>query len=349
MSDDELIDVTDILPDEEEDVNISSSDNKDDVNNRKKASNKDARTSYFNKQQFDRLKDTLNKKKEKWLNAEGFADFARGSIFGIIVLTIYFYFGVNFNLLSKNAQANPGGLMGQDMNGAPYAGNYSQCSESKINLTQPMTEWSFPYKNPITCDASANKNRPLHFRFLTWSLSVLAFSYSMGRTILNVFLSGTNDTANILLGPVMMLVILSMSFFVGWSTSIVGSFANIDKLLPKCYFSFWFPIITFCLFLIGVFVYPTNIALLQFFTVLFYLFFYASTTSMKIVEDGVEKTTKGFISILTRILSNSTYLLLVLTIVAVNALNYLGIVFATPILGWIGFYVFTRYLTFILS
>lgn len=353
MSDESMIDVTDLIQNDDSDNELDegvTDDSRDRSNKENEESKQEtSRSNYFNKQQFDRLKDVLQKKKDNWLNAEGFQDFLQGSIFGIAILTVYFYFGINFNLLAKNAQSNPNGLEGQDINGPPYSGNFTECSENKINLTQPLSEWSFPYKNPITCNADAYKNKPLYFRFVTWTLGVVAFSYSIGRTILNLFLSSTNETANVLLGPILMIVLLSSTFFVGWSTSLVGVFANVDKLLPSCYFTLWFPIITTLLFVLGFYIYPTNIALLQFFTMLYFLFFYASVSSLKIVENGVEKTTKGIVSILSRILTNSSYLLFVLIIVAINALKYLGIVFATPILGWIGFYVVTRYISFLMT
>ena len=140
----------------------------------------------FSQENRDELKERINKAKNKWLDAEKFPEFLNATINSIIILTIYFYFGINFDILSKNVRLNPKGLSGQDLEGPPYVGNFSEC-DNDIDFSKPISEWSFPYKNPILCDVEANKNRPLHYRLVSWCVSIIAFSYAMGRKVLNLF------------------------------------------------------------------------------------------------------------------------------------------------------------------
>jgi hypothetical protein len=305
--------------------------------------------SLISKEKLDGLKERLNKTKNEWLNAEGFDEFLSNSLKNIVTLTIYFYLGINFNLLGKSIQLNPGGLKGQNLNGAPYIGNFSECSMNDFDVSKPISDWSFPYKNPVLCNADANRNRPLYFRFVSWSVSVLAFSYAMGKKLLNMFFSGTDDTTVILFGPILTVLIIAFTPFVSLGLSWTGIFTNIDKMLPKCYYSFWFPLTTACLFLWGMFTYPVIIMLVQFISIVYFLLFHATFNKIDILENGEKKTMKGIVSIIKRIISNSTYFLLFLVIIAINAYNHLGKIFALPLIGWIGFYIFTKYMVFLLE
>lgn len=305
--------------------------------------------SFLSKEKFDELKERLNKTKNEWMNAEGFDDFFNNSLKNIIMLTIYFYLGINYNLLSKSIQLNPGGLKGQNLNGPPYIGNFSECSMNDFDISRPVSEWSFPYKNPVLCNAEANRTRPLYFRFISWSVGVLAFSYAMGKKLLNVFFSGTDDNTMILLGPILTILLIAFSPFVSLGLSWTGIFANIEKMLPKCYYSFWFPVTTACLFLWGMFTYPVVIMLIQFISVVYFLLFHVTFNKVDILENGEKKTMKGIASIIRRIFTNSTYFLLLLVIIAVNAYNHLGKIFALPLIGWIGFYIFKKYMVFLLE
>ena len=299
-------------------------------------------------------KQRLKEQKNKWLNAEGFPDFLSETIHGILVLTVYFYFGINFNLLAKSAQLNPGGLRGQDLDGPPYVGNFSECKNNENNITESisnpesfMSKWSFPYKNSIKCNAVANRQKPLYFRIVTWTTSVIAFSYAMGRKGLNFFLSNTSDWVNMLFGPIMMVLILIITPLFTWCTSLVGIFVNIDKLLPSCYWTFWFPVITLLLFLWGFFTYPTTLVLYHLLTIIYFLFFHVTVSKFPIQENGETKTVRGIISILTRILGNSLWYLGMLIIAAISAYKHLGLAFSIPIMGWIGFIIVTKYLYFL--
>jgi hypothetical protein len=272
------------------------------------------------------LRKQLKKERNKWFNTEDFSKFFHNSIKYIIYVTIYFYIGVNFSLLSKNVQSY-GGLRGQDINGAPYMGNFSECND-KTTKKDTMSTWSFPYKNDAICDAEANKKKPFYFRIITWTTSVIAFSYAMGRKIFGKFLRSESDTTMILLGPLITIWLLLFTPVVGWFTTLVGLFINYSKLLPACYMQFWFPIITHIVFFLGFLQLPISIALQQFFTMLYYLLFHITFNKVEILENGSKTVSHGMPTIFSRIIKNSLYLLLILLIVAYQSYNYLGLGFS---------------------
>ena len=154
------------------------------------------------KEKLEQINNNLDKKKKSgFFNTEGFVDFVKETLNGIVFLVIYFYFGVNFSLLSKSTKLNPGGLKGQNLDEAPYIGDFAECKEPDIDISQPLSKWSFPYKNSIICNKEYNLTRPLSFRFIAWSVSVLAFSYSIGRKALNKFFTLSDENSIILFGP----------------------------------------------------------------------------------------------------------------------------------------------------
>lgn len=301
------------------------------------------------------IKQRLKEQKKKWLDAKGFPDFLESTVKEIIYLTIYFYFGISFDILAKNVQKNPGGLRGQDLDGPPYVGNFSEC-KTKIDITESLrdpssflSKWSFPYKNTVKCNAKANRDRPLYFRAVTWTTNIIAFTYAMGRKILNYFLSGTNDWANILFGPIMILLVLIITPLFSWGTSLVGMFMNIDKLLPSCYMTWWFPFITFLVFLWGFITYPATIIIYQLLSLIYYLILHPTFSKLEINENGEDKITRGIISIVKRIISNSMWFMFVLIIAAMNAYKHLGLAFSIPFIIWIGFILFSKYFVYLLN
>jgi hypothetical protein len=333
-------------------LDISENDNSTENNNNIEESNDDNSINYlsnmFSDENINELKERINKKKDSWLNAEKFPEFLNATIKGIVILTVYFYFGVNFHLLSKNVQLNPKGLRGQNLEGPPYIGNFSEC-ENDFDLSKPISEWSFPYKNSILCDVEANQNRPVYYRLVNWFVSIIAFSYAMGRKVLNLFLKEDDMTTNILLGPIIIMFLLFITPLFGWGSSIIGMFMNYAKLLPCSYYTFWFPITTAIFALITFFFLPSNIAIIQFFTMLYYLVFHVSISKIDIEENGEKTKTRGFMSILSKIVKNSTWLLFILIITAINAYKYLGPVFGSPIFIWIGIYIFFKHIKYLLS
>lgn len=289
------------------------------------------------------LREKLKKEKNKWTHMEGFPKFFQNSIKYILFLTVYFYFGVNFSLLSKNVQSY-GGLRGQDLNGPPYMGNFSECKDKNDSSKDPMSTWSFPYKNDAICNAEANKTKPFHFRIITWVTSVIAFSYGMGRKILGNFLKGENDTTMILLGPLLMVLLLAFTPIIGWFTTLIGIFMNYNKLLPACWWQFWLPVTTHIVFFIGLLNLPLTISIQQLFTVLYYLFFHITFNTVDIVENGNKTVSNGLPTIFSKIITNTLYYIFILLIIAYQAYENLGLAFSIPILLGIVFLLVSKFL-----
>lgn len=300
---------------------------------------------------------TNSKKKEKkedpykwWVNPDGFPDFFDSTLSSLVQLTLYFYLGVNFDLLSKSTQLIPGGLKGQSIDGPPYIGNFQECAfKDNIDIREPISKWTFPYKNSIMCNGTAHRERPLYFRIIYWSVGILAFSYATGRSALNFFLSGSDQTVNVLTGPFFTLLILLLTVIIGFGSSFVGAFTNLDKLLPKCYFTYWFPFLTFLFFLFGISVFPFLITSLQAVTIIYFLLFHIPFVKTEFMEDGTKKMSRGLLTIARRIFTNPLYFFFILVTVAYNAYKHIGFIFASPIIGWSLYYVFQKYSTYLLE
>lgn len=298
----------------------------------------------FSQDRLEEIKKSLEEKTSSWFDIKDLSNFIQQTLYSVVFLLIYFYFGMNFSLLTKSTKLNPTGLKGQDLDGAPYIGNFSECKET-FDISEPMSQWSFPYKNSVICSKEANMTRPLYFRFVTWSVSVLAFSYAMGRKLLNRFFTLTDENTTVLFGPIISLLIISFTPIVSWITSHAGIFVNYDKMLPVDYTSFWFPFTTFLLFLWGLFSYPLAIISMQFLSIVYYILFHMTFNKVDILEDGVKKTTIGMFSILKRVLNNKLFFLFVLLTTAQNAYSNLGLFFASPIIGWLIYYAYVNYLS----
>ena len=290
----------------------------------------------------DTKENETKKEKSTWLEATGFEDFIYATIKGIIILLIYLYFGTSYYLISKSAESQEGGLSGQDINGYPYTGNFSECKLSDLDVSDPISKWEFPYKNPVTCNAEANKHRPLYFRFVSWSISIIAYSFSTGRTYLNNEFTSIDETYTVLLGPILILLLLLVSSSFGWVSGIIGSFYNMNKLLPTCYFSVWFPFITLIAFIWGLSTYPILIGIYQFMAMAYYLILHASFNKLSIIENGIKTTTTGIPYILKRTITNTMFMFLAALISAYHAYSKLELVYAFPIIGWICYIIFTK-------
>lgn len=270
----------------------------------------------------------INDVKDSILNLKGIGNFFRASILGILYISIYFYFGSSFLLLCKNAKKSPDGIPGQDINKAPYIGKFEECNNKEQDFYS-LDKWTFPYKNDIVCNKEFNVNRPIFFRYISWVTSIMAFSYSSGRKILNSLLS-IDETSCMLLGPFIMLFILTSTPFISWGTTFFGCFANIDKLLPKCYFSFWFPITTLFLFMGTTFMFPNMMAFLHFIHVSLYLL-YPTFGKLDFVENGFNKKTKGFASVFYTMTKSSIYLISLFIWLTYNAIYHLESVISIPL------------------
>lgn len=301
-------------------------------------------------------KNTQKQKEKKkdplkwWINFNGFPDFFDATLSGIVKLTLYFYLGVNYDLLSKSTQLNPGGMKGQSVDGPPYIGNFQECAfKDNIDLREPISKWMFPYKNSVMCNTSAHRERPLYFRAVYWSVGMLAFSYATGRSFLNYFLSGSDQNVNILTGPPLTFLILFLTVIIGSISTIVGAFTNLDKLLPKCYYTFWFPFLTFMVFMIGIFAYPLLFTSFQAIAIVYFLFLHIPFVKTEFMEDGTKKISRGLLTIAKRIFTNPMYFFFLLVTIGYNAYKHIGFLFASPIIGWSVYHVFQKYSTYLLN
>jgi hypothetical protein len=325
--------------------NAKESSNKPKKENEKKPEKELKESKSFSEDRLEELKKSLEKKTSAFFDVDGFLNFIRQTLHSIVFLLVYFYFGVNFSLLSKSTKLNRGGLKGQNLDDAPYIGNFTECKEPDIDISEPLSKWSFPYKNSVICSKEANLSRPLYFRFVTWSVSVLAFSYSTGRKALNKFFTLTDEGTTILFGPIITFLIIMFTPILSSLSSHAGIFMNYEKMLPVDYTSFWFPFTTFLLFLWGLFSYPLLIVVMQLVSIIYYTLFHMTFNKVDILEDGVKKTTTGMFSILKRVLSNKLFFLFVLITTAQNAYSNLGFFFASPIIGWLMYYAYTNYIS----
>lgn len=272
--------------------------------------------------------DGFNKTKATILNIKGIGEFFRASILGIIYISIYFYFGSSFLLLCKNAQKSPEGIPGQDIKSVPYIGNFEECKNTKQDF-QSLDKWSFPYKNDILCNKDFNVNRPLIFRYVSYITSIMAFSYSSGRKILNALLS-VDQTSAMMFGPIIMFFIMLSTPFISWGTTIFGCISSIDKMLPNCYFSFWFPFATLFLIMGTVFMFPNMMAMLHSIHVLLYIL-YPTFGKLDFVENGFNKKTKGFASVFYTMTKSSIYLISLFIWLTYNAVYHLETVISIPL------------------
>lgn len=283
-----------------------------------------------NMDDLNKLRDKLKSEKYRWTSVEYFPKFAENVIKSLAFLTVYFYLGVNYNILTKSIQLQ-GGLRGTDMENVPYQGNVSDCDKKEISKDS-MTYWSFPYKNSIICNTKSHKTRPFFFRIITWAISTIAFSYSSGRKLLSNFFLSEDDNTMILLGPLIIILLLFTTPIVGWITSLAGIFMNYGKLLPVCWWSFWFPITTHIIFFLGLINFPINIAIIQSITMIYYLLLHTTIGKVDILEDGNKTASKGLLTIIKRVFSNSMYKMLILIIISFHAFKYLGLLFSIPMI-----------------
>lgn len=266
--------------------------------------------------------------KDKIINLKGFQNFFRSTLSGLVYVSLYFYFGSSLFLLCKNAQKSEAGLDGQEMDGAPYIGKFDECKDATLDFFS-TNKWAFPYKNAIICNKDYNINKPLLFRYVSWVTTVMAFSYSFGRKILNTVLSIDQNIA-MLLGPIIMIFILLATPFGSYALNLAGCLIHAVKLLPSCIFSFWFPLSTMFLFVTTTFMFPSIMAMVQT-THIFSYFMYPTFGKLEFKENGFNKKTKGFISVFYTMLKSSVYLLSLFILVSYNAIYHLESVISIPL------------------
>lgn len=260
---------------------------------------------------------------------EEFKKFASETIRGLVILTIYFYFGASFLLLCRNAKSSPDGLYGQDMNKPPYTGPFSECD--LFDISKPLTDWSFPYKNSTLCDKHAIINRPLYYRIVSYFVTIIAWSYSTGRQMLNRILFSANDSV-ILFGPLIFIAMIIIAPIVLAVTNLMASVINYDKLLPNCYFTFWFPIVSFFIYFIGINVFTIGLTLVQLVHLIAYIL-YPTFGKLDVIDENGNKTkTTGVMSVLGILSKNMFYFIVIAALIIINLYTYMNSRVSIPII-----------------
>ena len=271
-----------------------------------------------------------------------FKNFVNASLKGIVVITLYFYFGASFLLLSKSAKSNPGGLYGQDPDGPPYTGPYSECAN--LDFSESPTEWTFPYKNSTLCDKKSIIHRPFIYRVVSFFVTTMIYSYSTGRQYLNKFLISTNSTM-VLFGPIIIAIILVLTPIIAVLLNVFGAITNYEKLLPNCYLTFWLPVLSLLVYILGgLYIYPIVMTIIQTIQMLFY-FLYPTFGKLEI-NDGQGGTTEtnGIFTVLSVMIKNIFYMLVVAAMIIINLYTHLDARVSMPIIILLGLFVLSRFL-----
>ena len=139
----------------------------------------------------------------------------------------------------------------------------------------------------------------------------------------------------------MLLVQPLFSHIVTFFTAII----SYEKLLPHCYFQFWFPFTTFLIYLWGVFIYPIIVTITQTLHLIGYIL-YPSFGKINIVDgEGENRTIKeshGIFSVLKIMFSNSVYVFVTSVIIIYNLYSYLDFRLALPFILFISYALFYK-------
>lgn len=273
---------------------------------------------------------------------QDFANFVNSTLKNFVVITLYFYLGSSFLLISKSAKST-GGLYGQDISKSPYTGPYSECQN--LDFSDSPTDWKFPYKNSVLCDKKYIVHRPFIYRVVSFFVSSMAYSSSTGRQYINNILFSANDTM-ILFGPILIALIVVLTPFMSGLLNIFGALNNYDKLLPNCYLTFWFPFISSLVFIFGgLFIYPIIMTVIQTIQTILYFTLYPTFGKLDIKDsEGNIKKTNGFFTILKTLLKNVFYMLVVGAMIIINLYTYLDARVSVPIIIVLGIGILSRFL-----
>ena len=202
-----------------------------------------------------------------------------------------------------------------------------------VYLKHSLEEWSFPYKNKITCDKKNIYYEPMHYRFTRWFVSILTFSYVYGRKMLSfLFETLDNEKYAFWLGPIAVYVIAYLSPFYGIISHGIGSIINIGKLIPRFLFQFWFPFITFGLAFFAAPLLSIGGGIYQALTTLFFFVIYPflETEKFPMKVNDVMKDFSGSAYIWKNITSRIKYIItLFFVFIAKYALEDLNVFYAS--------------------
>ena len=295
---------------------------------------------------LDSLKDIGDKLKQdpnRIFNIEHIKNFVVNTVRIVAIISIYFYFGASFLILTKNAQTYPNGLPGQDPNKPPYKGDFKECL-TDIDISKSFMDWTFPYKNSVLCNREANIHRPLYFRAISFFVDVLAKSYSYGRQALNGLFFSANESI-VALGPLIFVIMLLIQPLFSQCVTFCSAIISYEKLLPHCYMQFWFPITTLLIFLWGIIIFPILVTILQTLHLIGYIL-YPSFGKINIIDgEGENKQVKeshGIFSVLKIMFTNSVYIFVTSLVVIYNLYSYLDFRLALPFIVFISYVLFYK-------
>ena len=162
--------------------------------------------------------DTKNDEKNKTKDIS-IGGFMSTLTIGILIIIIYFYIA-SINLAFAYKYSGSSGIGGQNVLLVPYtpyntmaqyamAGGKEAFKRMKlsggfrlpsIDELFPMDSWSFPYKNKFTekqYDRTHSENmEDVVFRIVSWFTQSMAATFSTGRFLLQMYLSGTKTSDN---------------------------------------------------------------------------------------------------------------------------------------------------------
>ncbi len=220
-------------------------------------------------------------------HSEKIQRFLNTALIAAIVLVVYGLYGSMMSyLLLALQQSN--GLGGIDLNGPPFrstkifnkCGGKSKQEDFGTMLQKSLLEYSFPYKNPISCDKfNAIKEPFLYIRFTRWLTSMISYSYSSGRQFLNMYFGLFNSKTAFWIMPITNLILICLSPVFGIFSHGFGGVINAPEILPQLPFGAvsMNPLSMFVLFIVyvmSIFTLPLLFGVLQTFVLLFFFGLY---------------------------------------------------------------------------
>ena len=249
----------------------------------------------------DKIHTMINEKKEERKNfatytrdyfldekhSEKIHRFLNTALIAAIVLVLYGLYGSMMSYLFLAIQQN-NGLSGVNMDGPPFRSNkfFNKCgTKSKTEdfgtmLQNSLLEYSFPYKNPISCDKfNAIKEPFLYIRFTRWLTTMIAYSYSSGRSFLNMYFGLFNSKTAFWIMPITNLILLALSPLFGIFSHGFGGVINAPELLPQLPFGAvslnpFSMFVMFIVYIISILTLPLLFGVMQTFVLLFFFGFY---------------------------------------------------------------------------
>lgn len=220
-------------------------------------------------------------------NSKKIQKFISTALVSSVVIIIFGLYGSMMSYLVLALQESKG-LGGVNMNGPPFRPSnvFNPCNVSKKQndfstmLQTSLIEYGFPYRNPISCDKfNAIKEPFLYIRFTRWLTEMIAYSYSNGRQLLNMYFGFFDSKTAFWVMPFTNLIILLLAPLYGLFSHGIGGFITAPELLPRLPLgSFamnpFSMTLTFIAYIIAIFTLPPIFTIVQVLLLVFLLFLY---------------------------------------------------------------------------